>query len=91
MLGKYEFNLYYPVLVDIRNEILNDMKSVYFNIPTISTILVIDNLDTYLDAKIRLVQSITYKLLKLLCHKYRKNYKPPYGIDKTKNKHYALF
>ncbi len=91
MLGKYDFNLYYPMLVDVRNEILNDMKSVYFNIPTISTIIDIDNLDNYVEKHIRLVQSITYKLLKILCNKYGKDCKPPFGFDKIKDDHFSLF
>lgn len=91
MIGKYEFDLYYPMLVDSRMEILNVMKSIYYNIPSVSTILYIKNLDSYVEERIRKMQSITYKLLKLLCNKYNREFKPPYNFDPHKDNHYALF
>lgn len=91
MIGKYEFDLYYPMLVDSRHEIMNVMKSIYFNIPSISTILYIKDLDAYVEERIRKMQSITYKLLKLLCNKYKREFKPPYNFDPQKDNHYALF
>lgn len=91
MIGKYEFDLYYPMLVDTRLEILNIMKSIYFNIPSVSTILYIKDVDAYVEDRIKRMQSITYKLLKLLCNKYKREFKPPYNFDPQKDNHYALF
>lgn len=91
MIGKYEFDLYYPMLVDTRFEILNDMKSIYFNIPSVSTILYIKDVDAYVEERIKKMQSITYKLIKLLCNKYKREFKPPYNFDPRKDNHFALF
>jgi hypothetical protein len=99
MIGKYEFSLYYPMLRDARSEILNTMKSAHLNIPNISTILYIKDIDDYLETRIRLVQAVTYKLMKLLCHKKRASkqpgtaatYKPPLDSDTSHDYHYALF
>jgi hypothetical protein len=91
MIDKYEFSLYYPMLVDTRHEILNILKTIYFNIPNISTILSIQNLDEYVEKRIKQLQAITYKLMKLLCQKHKKPFKPPYPVDKGKDSHYALF
>lgn len=90
MIGKYDFTLYYPVLRDIRSETLNTMKSVHLNIPNISTILYIKDVDAYVEQRIRLVQAVTYKLMKLLSHKHRSVYKPPLENDNF-DQHYALF
>lgn len=99
MLGKYEFELYFPVLKDTRNEILNSMKTIYFNIPNISTILYIKNMDVYVDERIIKMQSITYKYMKALYHKYNKSntnrssfsYQAPFENDMMKDKHYNIF
>lgn len=91
MIEKYEFDLYYPILRDLRSEILNSMKTIYFNIPNISTILYIKDLNTYVEERIRRIQAITYKHIKILCHKYNKPYKPPHDFDISIDNHYALF
>jgi hypothetical protein len=91
MIGKYEVDLYLGMLKDIRSEILNIMKTIYFNIPNVSTILYIDDLDNYVETRIQKVQAITYKLLKVIGRKYQKNVKPPFDCDMNKDNHYALF
>lgn len=94
MLGIYNFNLYFPILKDIRNEILNSMKTIYFNIPNISTILYIKNIDLYVEKRITTMQSITYKYMKVLYHKYNKSnlsYQAPFENDTMKNDHYHIF
>ena len=70
LISKYEFKLYYQVLKDIRNEIMNIIKGVYFNIPQISNVVDINNLDEYVYKRSRLLQSRTYRYLKTL---YQKN------------------
>lgn len=94
MLEKYEFELYFPVLKDIRNEILNSMKTIYFNIPTISTTIDIKNLDKYIEQRILKIQAITLKYVRIVYNKYNKNhltYQAPFEYDKLKDQHYNLF
>lgn len=92
VLEKYDFSLYYGMLKDIRIELLNSMKSIHYNIPNISTITTIPNLDEFVELRIRMVQAITYKMLKLLAHKYNKPFhKPPHENDLNSEKHFALF
>jgi len=98
MLGKYDFGLYFPVLKDIRNEILNSMKTIYFNIPNVSTILDIKNIDNYVEQRILRIQSITLKYLKILYNKYKSlktsfmRHEAPFEYDKMKeDDHYNLF
>lgn len=99
MLGKYDFKLNFQVLKDIRNEILNLMKTIYFNIPNISTILDIKNLDNYIEKRIIKIQSITMKYLKIVYNKYKyKNnnishiiYEAPFEHDEMNDRHYNIF
>jgi hypothetical protein len=91
ILNKYEVDQYLPILQDIRFELLNILKSAYYNMPSISAIIDIKNLDVFLAERIRLVQAITYKLMKLVSNKYKKKVKPPYDFDYNKDNHYALF
>lgn len=91
MIGKYDFALYFPVLKDIRSELLNTLKAITFNIPNMSSIVAIPDLDAFVDKKVRHIQAITYKLIKIVCHKYKKHYKPPYDLDPHVECHYALF
>ncbi len=95
MTGKYKFEHYFPILKDLRNEILNSMKSIIFNIPrTRSSYLVHENFEQFIDERIILVQAITYKYMKSLFHKYKNNYmdyNPPFENDTMKNKYYHLY
>jgi hypothetical protein len=96
MLTKYDFHLNFPVLQDLRNEILNIMKSIHYNTPDVSTILDIPNLDTYINLRTKRMQALTYKYLKIVYHKFVKsrtymNYKPPFSFDSAKEKNYELF
>lgn len=92
MLGYYEFRLFESTLRDIRIEILNTMKTFYFNLPTVSTIVNISDIDDYVEKRIRRVQAILYKFLKIAHRKYYSSeYKPPHDLDETKGDRYALF
>lgn len=95
MTGKYKFEQYFPILKDLRSEILNSMKNIIFNIPrSKSSYLIEDNLEQFIDDRIILVQSITYKYMKTLFHKYKKNhmdYNPPFEYDAMKNNNYHIF
>jgi len=94
MLGKYDYETNFSVLKDIRNEILNSMKTIYFNIPTISITIDIKNLDKYIEQRIIKMQSITGKYLKIVYNKYGKNHltlEAPFEYDNLKEKHYNIF
>jgi len=101
MLGKYDFELHFQVLKDIRSEILNSMKTIYFNIPNISTILDIKNIDNYIEQRIIKIQSITMKYLKIVYHKFKNNgngiyvshmiHEAPFEHDKMQDRHYNIF
>jgi hypothetical protein len=91
MLGYYNFKLYYQVLRDIRSEILNIMKTSYFNLPNVSTIINIPDINVYMEEKIKIVQAITYRYMKIVCQKHDKAFKPPNEYDIAKDNKYALF
>jgi hypothetical protein len=94
MLGKYDYELNFQILKDIRNEILNSMKTIYFNIPNISKILDIKNIDNYIEQRIIKIQSITGKYLNIVYHKYGKYHlalEAPYEYDKSRDKNYNIF
>ena len=96
MLEKYDYKLYFPILKDLRNEILNIMKSIHFNTPDISTILEVPNLDDFINKRTKLMQALTYKYLKVIYHKFNKDrtfshYNAPFENDYTKENHYELF
>ena len=98
MLGKYDFGLYFPIIKDIRGELLNTMKTIYFNIPKQSKVLSIPDMDVYVDKQIELVQAFTLKYLKILYHKYAKTqqalgvgYKAPHEHDRYKSDMYHMF
>lgn len=94
MIGKYEFDLYISTLRDVRNEILNTMKTMYFNIPNVSTILYISNIDQFVEKRIETVQAITFKYMKVIHHKYQRRhvlYEPPFEFDPSKDIHYCVY
>jgi hypothetical protein len=96
VLEKYDFKLNFPILKDLRNDILNIMKSIHYNIPDISTILDIKNVDIYVQQRTKKMQGLTYKYLKIIYHKFNKsltyeNYNPPFEFDYAKEEHYELF
>jgi type IV secretory pathway VirB4 component len=94
MIGKYEFEFYFPILKDVRNEILNTMKTIYFNVPKKTRILDIEDIDSFVDERISLMQAKTYKYMKVLFHKYQKKhvfYQAPFEHDGMKDKYYHVF
>jgi hypothetical protein len=70
------------------------MKTIYFNIPNISKILDIKNIDNYIEQRIIKIQSITGKYLNIVYHKYGKYHlalEAPYEYDKSRDKNYNIF
>lgn len=94
MLGKYDFKTYYPILQDTRNELLNIMKTIYFNVPNISTILDIPDLDKVVDDTVTRMQAKTYKYIKIVYHKYAGSeviYQAPFQHDPMKDNVYDIY
>jgi hypothetical protein len=84
MIGKYDHKLYYPILKDIRNELLNTTKTIVFNVPN----------DSSLEKNTEHLKNITYRYMKTLYHKYPLShitYKAPFENDTNKNNHYHAF
>lgn len=95
MIGKYDFEHYFPILKDIRNEIMNTMKTMVFNTPSLnSTYVDVADLEAFIDERVIVMQSITYKYIRSLYHKYNKvhmSYNAPYENDVMKDMHYHVF
>ena len=96
MLGKYDFEQNFPILQDLRNEILNTMKTTTFNTPNLSTVVDIPDINLHLQKQTTIIQALTYKYLKIIYHKYVKNkqfssYNPPFEYDPAKDNNYELF
>lgn len=71
MIDKYDPCLYYPIMKDIRKEILNLMNSLYFSLPIKSNILDIKNIDEYINKYIIEIQAITTNYMSILKNKYK--------------------
>ena len=90
MLGKYDFKLYYPILKDVRIELLNTMKTIYFNIPRQSTVMDIPDLDVQTDEQIKVIQTFTHRYMKILDHKFDR-VEAPLEYDSHMDNHYHTF
>ncbi len=89
MIGKYDHQTNYKILEDIREEIINTLYSCYFNIPRYSRTFDSPNLDNDLKYSIRMFQSITYKLLKIVRNKYKLMTEPKtYDVGKNERYHF---
>ena len=97
MIGYYDFQTYFPIIKDLRFELLNLMKTGTLNLPKQSTILPIDDLDKYMEKKTAFIQSLTYKYIKILHHKYGGsktnvlNYEAPNNFDPLSDNQYDMF
>lgn len=93
MLGKYDVDTNINIMIDIRNELLNILKSFHLNIPAKSSVVDIDNLDEYLDQKTEQIQTATYKYLRIVVNKYKSNINimKPFGLDQNNTDHYELY
>lgn len=96
MLGKYDFDSYFPILKDIRKELLNLLKSFCHNAPRVSKIRDIDNIDVFLERQTALMQAKTYKYIKIAHHKFAKAqshtaYEAPFESDPASDIHYNVF
>jgi hypothetical protein len=97
MIGYYDFQTYFPIIKDLRAELLNLLKTAILNLPKQSTILPIDDLDKYMDKKTAFIQALTYKYIKIVYHKYggsktnTLNYESPNSYDPNSDDQYNMF
>lgn len=97
MIGYYDFQTYFPIIKDLRFELLNLMKTTTFNLPKQSTILPVEDLDKYMDEKTAFIQALTYRYLKIVHHKYggektnTLSYESPYSFDPANSDQYNMF
>lgn len=71
MIGKYDAHTYIPIINDLRRLIMNTMSSGTFNLPTISTIVDIQNIDVFMSRKRRDMQAVLTKYINILRHKFK--------------------
>ena len=92
LIGKYDGCSFLPILSDIRIEILNIMSTLVFNLPQISTIVDIKDIDIYVDKQTRNIDAILQKHIKIAYHKYNLScthlrYNGPKEYNKNMNPH----
>lgn len=90
--NKYEYALYYPVMKDIRRNMINHLYSMYYNFPKYSTVTGIDDMDEYLYQKINYVQAYTFRYMRILNNKFAKTpfHVPPFSMDARQDYHYTI-
>lgn len=66
MMNYYDFEQFFNTLKDIRNQILNDMKSIIFNIPKLNEDIINEVIDN--------IEKLTYRYMKILQLKYKKTH-----------------
>lgn len=92
MTGKYDFATHHTIIHDVRREIMNIMRSIYFSIPSISKVVKTD-LFEFTNRQVLLIQAITYKYMKILHRKFNpdtKSYQEPVYND-SYDEHYEIF
>ncbi len=82
----YPCDSHFPVLVDIRTELLNEIARAHYNVP--------ERYTNTIDTAARTMQSITYKVIKVMaakCNKWGAKtaflHKPPFAMDPRKESH----
>jgi hypothetical protein len=82
----YPCDSHFPVLVDVRTELLNEISRAHYNVP--------ERYTNTIDIAARTMQSITYKVIKVMaakCNKWGAKtaflHKPPFAMDPRKESH----
>ncbi len=82
----YPCDTHFPILVDLRTELLNEISRAHYNVP--------ERYTNTIDAAARMMQSITYKVIKVMaakCNKWGAKtaflHKPPFAMDPRKESH----
>lgn len=79
MIDKYDACQYFPIVRDIRRNVLNFLSSITLNTSSVSRVVDIPNIDTFVEKRIRDIQGITNKYINVLRHKYKE--KCPHLLD----------
>jgi hypothetical protein len=86
MMGFYEFEQHFNVIKDIRQNLLNHIKSIVYVTPKIDEELINDICDN--------IQGLTHRYLKILQLKYKKSQyieSPPYEYDPSQNNNFNIY
>lgn len=70
MLGVYDVQLNIQVIIDLRNAITQLFNDFVFNLPQVSTVLMIPNIDTYVEKRQTHLENILNKLIRVMANKY---------------------
>ena len=88
MIEKYDACSYIPILQDIRNEVVNTFSTFVFNLPDISTTIDIPDIDSFMNTKLREIQSLLQKQLSIIKNKFGCSYKFEFNeYDHAMDKH----
>lgn len=88
--GKYYDQHFFHMMIDLRNEILSTFQQLYFNVPIISKTQR-RNMHEVIEKNMLKIQSITYRHLKIVSRKCKKDcnvdllYDPPYPMGTYEN------
>lgn len=71
MIEKYDACSFYPILRDLRREIMNILASLVFNIKPYSNILDIPNIIEFTQLRTHNIQTITWRYINIIKNKYK--------------------
>lgn len=96
MIEKYDIKTNYLILQDMRHELLNTLQAYHYNIPNYSSTFDSGDLDERLRVAIAKVQALTYRYMKIIQKKYRRQllhipYTGEMGKDPLKNNNYHIY
>lgn len=84
--GRYPCETHFSVLGDMRTELLNEIARAHYNVP--------ERFKAQIDAALKTMQAITYKVIKVMSAKCNKwaarpafSHKPPFAQDPRKESH----
>ena len=90
LVEDYDCVAYFPILCDLRIEILNHMSELFMNVPQFSN-NVRGNIYEKIDRAIKQIQACTYKCIKIVSHQCKKlrkidvQYKAPFPVVSSKD------
>ncbi len=86
MIEKYDSFTCIPILYDLQKVIINSISTFVFNIPSISRIVDIEDLDSYMNEKTKRLLNILSKYMRIVTKKYNCNNMLD-GYDPYSDKH----
>lgn len=91
MIEKYNACSFYPILRDLRREIMNILASLVFNMKPYSNILDIPNMIEFTQLRTRNIQTITWRYMTIVKHKYNHTCSHVMEDDVSWNDKYSTF